>query len=200
MLHFVTTSRSENGGGNDIFWSEIGSGFREPGGTPSRAGGSVWQAPKWACSYEDEKPTQVVSIYFNNPLVIRKANKRNTTFYCTNLDQLITKENIHKLRLSVTLIADFSWRSRCWIKCTLLFKVAMREKKMKNFFQQYLFLTLSPVWNGKYIVGCGRFLLTWHSTFLLVILLSCDLRCSCASLDSPLNKKFWNNILPLGLM
>ena len=46
MLRFVTTSRSESQGGNDIFWSEIGSGFGEPGGTPSRAGGSVWQARK----------------------------------------------------------------------------------------------------------------------------------------------------------
>ena len=46
MLRFVTTCRFENGGGNDIFWSEIESGFGEPGGTPSRAGGSVWQAPK----------------------------------------------------------------------------------------------------------------------------------------------------------
>ena len=46
MLGFVTTSRSENGGGNDIFGSEIGSGFGEQGGTPSRAGGSVWQARK----------------------------------------------------------------------------------------------------------------------------------------------------------
>ena len=43
MLRFVTTSRSENGYGfwrpglktgveNDIFWSEIGSGFGEPAG------------------------------------------------------------------------------------------------------------------------------------------------------------------------
>ena len=46
MLRFVTASRSENGCGDDIFWSEIGSGFEEPGGTPSRVGGSVWQAPK----------------------------------------------------------------------------------------------------------------------------------------------------------
>ena len=46
MLRFVVTSRSEKGGGNDIFWSEIGSGFGEPGGTPSQAGGSVWQARK----------------------------------------------------------------------------------------------------------------------------------------------------------
>ena len=30
-------------------------------------------------------------------------------------------------------------------KSILLFKVAMKEKKMKNYFQQYLFLTLSPV-------------------------------------------------------
>ena len=94
MLRFVTASRSENGCENDIFWSEIESGFEEPGGTPSRAGGSVWQARKWAYTYEDEKPTQVVSIYFNNPLAIRKASKRNITFYCTNLGQLITKENI----------------------------------------------------------------------------------------------------------
>ena len=46
MLRFVVTSRSEKRGGNDIFWSEIGSGFGEPGGTPSQAGGSVWQAGK----------------------------------------------------------------------------------------------------------------------------------------------------------
>jgi len=46
MLRFVTTSRSKNGGGNDIFCSEIGTGFGELGGTPLRAGGSVWQARK----------------------------------------------------------------------------------------------------------------------------------------------------------
>ena len=45
MLRFLTTCRSENGYGfqrpgqktcveNDIFWSEIGSGFGEAGGTP----------------------------------------------------------------------------------------------------------------------------------------------------------------------
>ena len=46
MLHFVSSSRSENGHGfyskcgvktgvvNDIFWSEIGSEFEELGGTP----------------------------------------------------------------------------------------------------------------------------------------------------------------------
>ena len=46
MLHFVTSSRSENGHGfyskrgvktgvvNDIFWSEIGSEYGELGGTP----------------------------------------------------------------------------------------------------------------------------------------------------------------------
>ena len=43
MLRFVTTSRSEYGFSearsetcveNDIFWSEIESGFREPGDTP----------------------------------------------------------------------------------------------------------------------------------------------------------------------
>ena len=35
MLRFVTTYRSENGCGNiHIVWSEIGSGFGEPGGTP----------------------------------------------------------------------------------------------------------------------------------------------------------------------
>ena len=34
MLRFVTTSMSKMGVENDIFWSEIGSGFGEPGVTP----------------------------------------------------------------------------------------------------------------------------------------------------------------------
>ena len=35
MKYDFLEARSENGCENDIFWSEIGSGFGEPGGTPT---------------------------------------------------------------------------------------------------------------------------------------------------------------------
>ena len=34
VFDLLLQQRSENGGGNGMFWSEIGSGFGEPGGTP----------------------------------------------------------------------------------------------------------------------------------------------------------------------